>query len=401
MSDIILPVILAQLANSRYDLTQQTITLGIIRTSSIGDVVLSTAALDYLTKLEAALPNWQFKIYFISKKPCLDLLESGVSRVEILDIESGEAQIKDTNFLKSLQILIDLQDNPRSKMLGRYYGKVTGRLVMKVNKYRWQRTLSVLKARWYGRSRELPSLDHKPLLQYQIVVQTISHALERWGLDLKSSRAIEAKDTARPSLISHGMPLSQFPEGSGPWIALGPGASFETKKYPEHEFREVLKKLATRLPVDLLPNLVFLGDLNDQKSAEEIMSSLDWPQKTLNLSGKTTLSETKEILAQVSLILCNDTSLAHIAEALGTPAGVIFGPTSESFGFIPFSEESHAFSAPIGCRPCSKHGRSPCRFGDKACFTSIPKSIIVDWILTRLSALRHQKAPQIIGGHER
>ncbi|MEI8027110.1 MAG: glycosyltransferase family 9 protein [Pseudomonadota bacterium] len=380
-------------------MTQQTITLGILRTSSIGDVVLSTSAIDYLKQLEASSPHLQFKVYFISKKPCLDLLKSGISQVEVLDMEADELRIKDANFLKGLHILIDLQDNPRSKMLGRYYGKVTGRSVIKSKKFRWHRAFLVLKARWYGRSRKLSDLDLKPLeFQYRTVVQTICKALESAGLNLDSKAAVEALEKARPSLKTNAELLTQPLLEPGSWIALGPGASFATKKYPEQEFRDVLKMLADCLSTDLIPNLVFLGDMNDQKAAEEILSSLDWPQKTANLCGKTTLPETTQILKQVRLILCSDTSLAHIAEAVRTPAGVIFGPTTEAFGFMPFSHESRAFSSPLGCRPCSKHGRAACRYSDKACFTSIPKNLIVDWMSQLLKAPRNQDATQIREG---
>ena len=402
MSDIILPVILAQLAHSRYDLTQQTITLGIIRTSSIGDVVLSTSAIDYLRQIEASSPHLNFKIYFISKKPCLDLLKSALSQVEVLDMETDEPRIKDASFLKSLDILIDLQDNPRSQWLARYYTKVTGRSAIKSKKFRWQRAFLVLKARWYGRSRVLSDLDLKPIaFQYHTVVQTIAQSLEEFGLNLRSIKAVEALEKARPSLRTHTEVMSQISLETGSWIAIGPGASFATKKYPEQEFRDVLKMFAARLSSDRIPNLVFLGDMNDQIAADKILSSLTWPEKTLNLCGKTTLPETMLVLSQVRLILCSDTSLVHIAEAVSTPAGVIFGPTTEAFGFMPFSHESQAFSAPLGCRPCSKHGRTSCRYNDKACFTSIPKNLIVDWMLHRLKAPRNQNATPFREGHER
>ena len=409
MSDIILPVILAQLAHSRYDLTQQTITLAIIRTSSIGDVVLSTAAIDYLKLLEGLSPQLKFKIYFISKKPCLDLLKYGffqvksdLSQVEVLDMEVDELRIKDANFMKSLDLLIDLQDNPRSKWLGRFYGKVTGRSVIKSQKFRWQRAFLVLMARWHGRSRKISPLDLKPIeFQYRTVVHTICQALQSLGLNLDSKGALESLEQARPTLKPNAELLTPFSREPGCWIAIGPGASFATKKYPEQEFRDVLKMLTESLSSELTPNLVFLGDINDQKAAEEILTSLTWPKKTLNLCGQTSLPETTQILAQVRLILCSDTSLVHIAEAVRTPAGVIFGPTTEAFGFKPFFHESRAFSAPLGCRPCSKHGRAACRYGDKACFTSLPKNPIVDWMSLLLKAPLDQKAPLIMGGQER
>ena len=91
----------------------------------------------------------------------------------------------------------------------------------------------------------------------------------------------------------------------------------------------------------------------------------------LNFVGQTSIMETAHILSQCNVLLSNDSSLAHLSEAVDTPTAVLFGPTIESFGFAPRMEISQAFSANLGCRPCSKHGKVACRYQDKACFTSI------------------------------
>jgi ADP-heptose:LPS heptosyltransferase len=372
-------------------LTQQTITLGLIRTSSIGDVVLSTAVLNFLERLST--PERRFKVYFFSKKPCLDLLECCAPGVEILDIEGEEIRLQEPRFMKSLQLLIDLQDNPRSKILSRQFMK-WGTIHVKTEKFRWQRSISVLKGRWYGRGRVLTPSDLEPLcLQYQAALEAVCRGLALLGIDVTALEVASAKKAAHPTLKTVDLPIFDLPPEEGPWIALGPGASFETKKYPELDFKQVLEKLQERLPKDKLPHLVFLGDKNDRDFSEKIISALNWPKTILNLCGKTTLPETTQILSQAQLILCGDTSLAHIGEAVGTPSGVIFGPTIEAFGFKPFRKESRAFSSTLGCRPCSKHGSTPCRFGDKACFTSIEKDLIVDWICQTLDFRRQKISP--------
>ena len=78
--------------------------------------------------------------------------------------------------------------------------------------------------------------------------------------------------------------------------------------------------------------------------------------------------------------MTNDSAMAHLSEAVGTPAGVLFGPTTESFGFSPHLKTSRSFSADVGCRPCSKHGHIPCRYQYKRCFYDICEEEVVSFL---------------------
>ena len=69
------------------------------------------------------------------------------------------------------------------------------------------------------------------------------------------------------------------------------------------------------------------------------------------------LMETAYLLKGADFYLGGDTGLAHLAESLGTPTKVIFGPTAPDMGFGPWREESQAISSPLPCRPCGKDGR--------------------------------------------
>lgn len=62
--------------------------------------------------------------------------------------------------------------------------------------------------------------------------------------------------------------------------------------------------------------------------------------------------------------LGSDTGLAHLAEAVGTPSRVIFGPTRPGLGFGPWRPDSLAVSLPVVCAPCSKDGRHCYRIDD-------------------------------------
>jgi len=106
----------------------------------------------------------------------------------------------------------------------------------------------------------------------------------------------------------------------------------------------------------------------------------------MNMAGKLELWETALALKQCTVLFSNDSSLGHMAEAVGTPTAVLFGPTIESFGFAPRMPQSRAFSANLGCRPCSKHGKVKCRYGDKLCFAMIGHSRIASFLAATIEA---------------
>ena len=88
-----------------------------------------------------------------------------------------------------------------------------------------------------------------------------------------------------------------------------------------------------------------------------------------------------------------------MAEAVGVDAAVLFGPTIEAFGFGARRETSKVFSVPLGCRPCSKHGKKPCRFEDKQCFYEIDRREVTDFIKSKLELREDRDIRNFTGGN--
>jgi ADP-heptose:LPS heptosyltransferase len=81
--------------------------------------------------------------------------------------------------------------------------------------------------------------------------------------------------------------------------------------------------------------------------------------------GRWPLEQVAGVLGGAIAYLGNDTGLAHLAEAVGVPALVIYGPTSPRMGFGPWRPESAAIELEtLGCRPCGKDGRRCYRLGE-------------------------------------
>ena len=83
------------------------------------------------------------------------------------------------------------------------------------------------------------------------------------------------------------------------------------------------------------------------------------------------------------MVVTNDTSVCHLAEAVSTPAIVIFGSTVKEFGYAPFLEGSELVETNeiLNCRPCSKDGRGKCTNPNYLhCLTTISPQTVMQLI---------------------
>jgi len=103
------------------------------------------------------------------------------------------------------------------------------------------------------------------------------------------------------------------------WLALGPGARWEPKRWPSGLFRELV--LSRREDFDAV---VLLGSAADKDCCRSIAEGLSLP--CLDLAGRTSLLEAAALLSHMQLFIGNDSGLGHIAAAAGIPTLTLFGP---------------------------------------------------------------------------
>jgi ADP-heptose:LPS heptosyltransferase len=77
----------------------------------------------------------------------------------------------------------------------------------------------------------------------------------------------------------------------------------------------------------------------------------DFPKHVRSFIGQLTLRETAELMAAAGAVVANDSGLAHIAAAVGTPTVMIFGPTP-SQTLSPFAPNVSILSLSMKCQPC-------------------------------------------------
>ncbi len=363
--------------------------IAIYRSSSIGDVVLASACINLLKRLK--MPT---QIFWIGRQPALNLISKAfpeVISVELTNQDVGASRETVLNQIKEVHLIVDLQKNIKSQFICKSLGKRTGAKVFTWSRQSVARNKLVIQARLRGRSAALPEKVRRvERYKYQMMLLALRRALD-------SHLPVEMLDgllgDAPPILPTHhddGQRPWQKELKFGKWLAVAPGASYPAKQAPMDIFLLLLAKLKE---IAVTRNggaskgggvgLVFLGGEEDRKITSQIIDQIGWPYSVLNLAGKLSLWESALALQDVSTLIANDTSLGHMAEAVGVPANVLFGPTVEAFGFAPHLNTSRAFSVDLGCRPCSKHGSKPCRYEDYLCF----KLIAVDGIAQHIESL--------------
>tara|TARA_B110000459_G_C16624209_1_gene503921 strand:+ start:6749 stop:7795 length:1047 start_codon:yes stop_codon:yes gene_type:complete len=170
-----------------------------------------------------------------------------------------------------------------------------------------------------------------------------------------SNDIISLNDCPEPSLIPDDISLDilakklnlSYNSKASKIIALCPGAAYgKTKRWPQEHFAS----LATMLLAQGF-QILLLGSKQEQKYGNHI--DIITHNKCLNFIGKTSLSETIDIMGQTDLVVANDSGLMHMAAALKKPIIAIYGSTLPSFA-PPLSKIAVSIWQEISCRPCKQ-----------------------------------------------
>lgn len=134
-----------------------------------------------------------------------------------------------------------------------------------------------------------------------------------------------------------------------PYVCYMPSAQWVGKRWPVERFVE----LACSRPEPA----VVLGTARDEASLALVDQLRGRGKRVVSGVGQWDLAQAAHALAGARWAVGNDTGLMHLAEAVGTPVAVVNGPLLPENGFGPWRAESRALGSSLGCRPCGKDGR--------------------------------------------
>lgn len=131
-----------------------------------------------------------------------------------------------------------------------------------------------------------------------------------------------------------------------PFVTIQVGASTfqKWKKWDTDKWIKLIKRL-----LDNKVMVVILGLANEWEMIRSTFTNRD--KKPIVAAGKMTLQQTAAIIKRSRLLVCNDSSLMHIAVAMDTPTVAIFGPTSHIIT-APLEESHTIIRRDLPCSPC-------------------------------------------------
>ena len=119
------------------------------------------------------------------------------------------------------------------------------------------------------------------------------------------------------------------------------------KRWPLERFVE----LAAMLHHAGLP-IVLLGNKYDRLIVDEFVQKSAVP--LIDLAGRTTIAEATTLILEAAALVCHDSGLMHIGNAVGTPLVALYGPTDLVFT-KPMAATSHILrNSKLPCIGCMK-----------------------------------------------
>jgi lipopolysaccharide heptosyltransferase I len=128
-----------------------------------------------------------------------------------------------------------------------------------------------------------------------------------------------------------------------PWIAVGPGSRWVTKRWPPQHFAELAGRAQDRFG----GTVILVGSIDEALLSAAVRRDLRGP--ALDLTGKTTLPQLAALLARVDAMAANDTGPLHLATALGRPVVAPYTCTRAA-RTGPYGAHSHAVESRIWCQ---------------------------------------------------
>ncbi len=291
----------------------------IVRFSSLGDIILT---FPLLKKLRRELPGAE--IHFLTGDKYAETLKLNpvIDKVILHGISLSETRkrIRDENY----DVILDLHKNPKSI----YTCFMNSKRVFRVKKENLKKLMIV---------KFKINLFREVIPVYKKYINCAESVLSKSDLDFE-----------RDELI--------FSKGSifeGDYIVISPSSRHFTKTYPSEKFIEFINRYPDR-------KFVLSGD-NSERDKEICGYISGQCANTVNMCGKLNISALANVLYYSAQIICNDSAVLHLSEALGKNVMAVFGCTVKEFGFFPQLKQSEAIeNKGLKCRPCTHIGRPSC-----------------------------------------
>jgi lipopolysaccharide heptosyltransferase I len=171
-----------------------------------------------------------------------------------------------------------------------------------------------------------------------------SHAVERYW---RVAQALGVQSTQRHFRLAIDPQARQWAQQllrscPRPWLAVGVGARWLTKRWPPEHFAELIARAQAQTGA----TAIFVGAGDEAELSRHAAARLSGP--VCQLAGKTTLPQLVALLAEVDVMLANDTGPLHLAVALGRAVVAPYTCTLIS-ATGPYGQDERAVATGVAC----------------------------------------------------
>ncbi len=325
----------------------------------LGDAVMTTPAIQ---RLREAYPEAHITLLTHEKLKDIWVAHPHIDEVETFAAGEGSGSIARRMKPKGFDLGIAFPNSPRTA-LELWRAGIPRRAGYRAAWRNWMLTHPISRATDVAHMRkrsvaEIRRLVESPESEASPSIPTASHHIHHY---LRLTAAIGASpEAAAPHLEIPEESIAQFRSQCLPdtsedlvWLGLNPGAEYgPAKRWRFDRFLHVAKEIQKEHNIGWIifgaPN-----DITTRHIAEEL-PGLSGSPPTVDLVGRTSLSQLCAGLAFCRAVVTNDTGPMHVAAALGTTVVVPFGSTSiELTGpGLPGATSHKLLTTKEPCAPC-------------------------------------------------
>ncbi len=307
----------------------------VIKLSSLGDVILSTAA---LRAIREKFPRPNYKLSFLVSEESKDILLRCpyIDELLVCDLKNKDKGLKGIWTIgqvlrrKNFDAIIDLQ-NSRSSHLLAYLSGCTQRYGYQNKKFSFLLNHAVV-----DQKLPLDPVTHQFRILKMLGIDLLNNSLELWPAE---------EDIKSVEELLNAQWLSQTQKVVG--INISASQRWQTKLWP----LEYLICLCEELGLKDI-RVIITGTAQDQPLAGMLINSLK-NTKIINACGKTNINELAVLIKKCQVFISADSSPLHIASAVGTPFIALFGPTDDR-RHLPPGGDCIVMNKKLPCSPCYK-----------------------------------------------
>jgi predicted lipopolysaccharide heptosyltransferase III len=323
----------------------------VVRLRSIGDTVLSTPALFALKRF---LPQAQVDILvedwvapLLDDHPCID-------NVVVLERGGMVARTRVVRELRAARydVVYNLHGGTTATFLTRASG-ARHRVGFKTYQYAKLHTELVPSPLLLWGQQKTHSVEQQLALLGWTGVPVTDRPRTQLGI------SPEAAETVNQQLAGAGLADQKI-------ALIHPAAAFATKRWATENFARVAEFVAKK---GLAP--VAIAASNESQILNDLLGEASVKILSLDLS----LPEVTALAARSQLFVGNDSGIAHIAAAVGTPSVVIFGSSNIAHWRPWHRAAAEVVFEELPCQPC--HGYFCEKFPQPECILRVPVSRVL------------------------